>query len=739
MTHLPKLIEDLALILCSAGVITIVFKRLRQPVVLGYILAGLLVGPHLSIFPTVGDIESVRVWGDIGVIFLLFSLGLEFSFKKLMRIGGTASVTGIFETCMMMVLGYVAGQVLGWSQMDSIFLGGIIAISSTTIIIRAFEELNLKNQQFAGKVLGILIIEDLVAVLLLVLLSTLAVSQQFSGGALITSVMKLVFFLCLWFLAGIYLLPTLLKKARRFLNEETLLVISLALCFLMVVLATKVGFSSALGAFIMGSILAETTMAEQIEHLIKSVKDLFAAVFFVSVGMQIDPHMLVTYAGPVLLITAVVIVGKVLNVTIGSLISGQPLKQSVQSGMSMSQIGEFSFIIAHLGLFLKVTSSFLYPIAVGVSVITTFFTPYMMQLAEPFYRFLDRVLPERWRRSLNRYSTGAQTIQAESDWRVLLRSYLSIIIVNSVVIMGLILLSARYLVPFMEVYFDDWYKARIVTVFVTLLAMLPFVWGLTVKKIDNSAYTSLWIDSKYNHGPLVLLEVTRNILAVLFLGFLLNQLFSIWAAVSVSLIVMGVVVWLFRQRLQKFYQRLERRFMKNLNAREAENNTGAASTLTPWDAHLAYFVVNPDVDWLGTDLQTLAWREKYGINIASIERGNRMIPTPQRTEKIYPFDKLAVIGTDLQLKEFKAVVEPSTVPSAAIEEEMVLFKLIVDEHTHLKEQSIRNSGIREKTHGLVVGVERKGERILNPSSELVFEWDDVVWIVGERKRLKDVH
>lgn len=739
MTHLPELIEDLALILGAAGIFTLIFKKLKQPLVLGYILAGLLVGPNLDIFPTVGDQKSIQVWAEIGVIFLLFSLGLEFSFKKLMRVGGTSSVTGIFETSMMMVIGYVTGQMLGWSMMDSIFLGGIIAISSTTIIIRAFEELNLKNQQFAGQVLGILIIEDLVAVLLLVLLSTLAVSQQFSGGELLGSVVKLVFFLCLWFLAGIYLLPTLLKKARRFMNHETLLVVSLALCFLMVVLATKVGFSAALGAFIMGSILAETTLAEEIEHLTKSVKDLFGAVFFVSVGMLIDPKLLLEYAFPVVVVTIVVIVGKVLNVTIGSLISGQPLKQSVQSSMSLSQIGEFSFIIATLGLNLHVTSQFLYPIAVGVSVITTFTTPYMMRLSEPFYRFLEKNLPEKWRSSLNRYSAGAQTIQAESDWKTVVRSYLSVMLVNSVVIVAMILLSGRYFAPWMADQLENKFLASVLTVIITIGLMLPFVWALTAKKINSGAYTSLWLDSKYNHGPLVLLEVLRNLLAVLFLGFLLNQLFNIWVALVGSLLVIPFVIFIFRQKLQKFYSRIERRFMRNLHDRELSANTGANSDLSPWDAHLAYFTVSPDAQWVGGSLENLAWREKYGVNIASIERGTKMIPTPQRTEQVYPYDKLAVIGTDQQLKDFRLVVEPVPGENNVPEEEMTLFKIIVDEHTHLKGKTVRGSGIREITRGLVVGIERNGERILNPPSDMVFEWEDVVWIVGDRKRLKDVH
>ena len=359
MIHLPVLIADLGLILAAAGVTTLLFKKIKQPLVLGYILAGVLVGPYIDFMPTVTDHKSITIWAEIGVIFLLFSLGLEFSFKKLVKVGGSASITAIVEVVFMLLIGFGVGKMLGWSTMDSIFLGGILSVSSTTIIIRAFEELGVKHKKFAGLVFGVLIVEDLVAILLLVLLSTLAVSQQFAGTEMLISILKLAFFLVLWFLGGIFLIPTFLKATKKLMNDETMLIVSLALCLVMVLLAVKVGFSPALGAFIMGSILAETTQAEKIEHLTKSVKDLFAAIFFVSVGMLIDPSILLEYALPIVAVTLATVLGKLISSTLGALLSGQPLKTSVQAGMSLAQIGEFSFIIATLGLTLKVTSDFL--------------------------------------------------------------------------------------------------------------------------------------------------------------------------------------------------------------------------------------------------------------------------------------------------------------------------------------------------------------------------------------------
>jgi CPA2 family monovalent cation:H+ antiporter-2 len=736
MAHLPKLIEDLALILGAAAVTTLIFKRLRQPLVLGYIIAGLLVGPNISIVPTVVDTKNINILAEIGVVFLLFSLGLEFSFKKLARVGGTASITAIVEIVGMLLIGYLTGQVMGWSVMDSVFLGGILSISSTTIIIRAFEELGVKNKQFARIVFGVLIVEDLVAILLLVLLSTLAVSMQFAGSEMLFSVLKLLFFLSLWFLAGIFLVPTLLRLAKPLLSDETLLILSLGLCLGMVVLATQVGFSPALGAFVMGSILAETTMAEKIEHLVMPVKDLFAAVFFVSVGILIDPNTIVEYGVPVLVITLLTIFGKFFTSTLGAVLSGQPLKQSIQAGMSLAQIGEFSFIIATLGVSLKVTSDFLYPIAVAVSAITTFTTPYLIRFSGPFYDFLSRMVPARTMTAINKYASGTRQIQAESDWKIVLKSYLTIILSNGVIIIAITLLSTTFLAPFLASRFPNAWVAHISAVVLTLVATAPFLWALMVRKPNSLAFANLWLDKKYNRGPLLIIEISRNILAVLLFGFLVDRLFSGLIAFVVAIFVFAIVMFIFSKRLQSFYARIEHRFLKNLNARELAASD-KDSPLSPWDAHLATLTVSPDVSGLGKTLEELGWREKYGINIANIERGHRNIEIPSRHERIFPHDRLSVIGTDQQLQLFREEVETNRelTETPTDSADIALVSIIVDEHNHLRGQTIRDSGIREKTNGLVVGIERGEHRMLNPASNTIFEWDDVVWIVGNRKKI----
>ncbi len=730
MLHLPSLITDLTLILAAAAVITLLFKKLKQPVVLGYIIAGLLVGPNFKLFPTIVETESIRTWADIGVIFLLFSLGLEFSFKKLIKVGGVAVITAVTGVITTMFTGYGIGKALGWNNMDALFLGGMLAIASTTIIMRAFEELNVRTQKFTNVVLGVLVVEDLVAVVLMVVLSTVAVSRTFAGTQMINSVLKLVFFLVLWFISGIFFLPTLLKRLRNLMNEETLLILSLALCFLMVALATQAGFSPALGAFIMGSILAETTKAEKIEHLIKSLKDLFGAIFFVSVGMLIDPKMLVQHALPIIAATIVLLVGKPFFVTLGALASGQPLKIAVQAGMSLSQIGEFSFIIATLGLTLNVTSDFLYPVAVAVSVVTTFTTPFMIKFSEPAFLLIEKVLPEKWKNQLTAYSAGAEKIKDESDWKKLIRFYIMNVIVFSVVIITIILLSTHYLYPLLAGY----HGSRSITAAITLILLSPFLWALAFRRSQRQAYANVWMKST-QRGPLILLLLSRILLAVFYIGFLFDRLFSFtiaWEGALVSCLILAI----FSGKIKSFYGRIESRFLANLNEREAGTTTG--ESLGPWDTHFTKFELKAQSPYAGKTLLESRIREQFGVNIAMIERGDLTINVPGRTERLYPNDVLSVIGTDEQLNNFRSYLETNTTRSEFTRKrhDVSLQQMTVGPHSQLLGKSIRRSGIRELTKGLVVGIERKGERIINPESDLVFERNDIIWIVGDEKRIK---
>jgi monovalent cation:H+ antiporter-2, CPA2 family len=736
MIHLPPLIADLALILIAAAITTLIFKKLKQPLVLGYIVAGLLVGQHVSLVPTVSDEANIKVWSEIGVIFLLFSLGLEFSFKKLIKVGGSSSITAIVEVVFMLMLGYLVGQLMGWSSMDSIFLGGILSISSTTIIIRAFEELGIKGQQFAGLVFGILVVEDLVAIVLLVLLSTLAVSQQFAGGEMLGSVVKLVFFLIAWFVTGIFFIPTLLRKTKKLMNEETLLVTAIGLCLLMVVLATQAGFSPALGAFIMGSILAETTQAEKIEHLIKPVKELFGAVFFVSVGMLIDPAMLVKYALPVAIITLVTLAGKTISTCIGALLSGQPLKTSVQAGMSLAQIGEFSFIIAQLGLSLKVTSDFLYPVAVAVSAVTTFTTPYMIRLSAPFYGKIAALLPHRWKTALNRYSAAAQTISVVSDWKQLLRSYFVNVTIYSVVILAITLLSYYYLLPLINIRINGYNWGRVASAVITLALLTPFLWALALRNINSQAASNIWEQKKYR-GPLLLLLLSRMVLAVFLIGFFMDRFFSYTVAL---LVTVGIIALIFvlRHKIQFFYKTIEERFFSNFNAREAKVGNITKYVLAPWDAHLAVAEIRPLSSVAGKTLLELALRENFGINVALINRSGQKIYAPDKNERLFPGDVITAIGTDEQLEKFNRFLEPQAAdiePQPQDTDPIALRQFLIGKKSRLSNKTIRELGIRERTRGIVLGVERQGRRILNPESGMHLQEGDIVWVAGSGKKL----
>lgn len=728
--HLPNLISDLGLILVTAAIAVILFRKLKQPLVLGYLVAGFLASSQFDFFPTVKDMDSVKVWAEIGVIFLLFSLGLEFSFKKLMKVGGTASITAITQIVGMVIIGYFIGQLMDWGKMNSLFLGVILSISSTTIILKTFDELGVKTQKFAGNVIGALIVQDILAILMMVMLSTVAVSQQFSGGELMQSVLKLIFFLTIWFVAGIFFIPTLLKKAKHLLTDEMLLIVSLALCLLMVLFAANVGFSPALGAFIMGSIIAETTQAEHIEHLVKPVKDLFGAVFFVSVGMLINPEMLVKYAVPVGFLTFAVILGQSFLSTIGALFSGQPLKQSIQTGMSLSQIGEFSFIIATLGMTLNVISDFLYPIIVAVSAITTFTTPFMVKFSTPFSIYLEKKLPRRWVKRIERYSANTEAIKSVSTWQIVLRAYLTQVVIHSIIIVAIISLSSKYILPLVQ----DSRFGNAIAALITIVLLSPFLWALSLRRVATKQVQELMQVRKYQ-GPIIVLVFFRIVLSLFYIGFILNTFFSPIIA-FIALVIAVVSYVLFPKKLHAFYNKIEGHFLKNYHGREIAKTNKRQNVLSPWDGHMANFNIALASNIIGKTLEELRIREHFGINIATIKRGTIIINIPSRSERLFPGDEISVIGTDEQVVAFKNYLDQNEIdlPEEVLEDEIILQQLELKNRICIG-KTIRESQIREKTQGIIVGIERNGKRILNPESHLILEADDTLWIAGDKKKI----
>lgn len=738
MSHLAPLIADLALILICAGIMTLIFKKLKQPLVLGYVVAGFLAGPHIAFTPSVVDAANVQTWADIGVIFLLFALGLEFSFKKIVKVGGAAIIAACTIIFCMIMLGVTVGTGFGWKRMDCIFLGGMIAMSSTTIIYKAFDDLGLRKKQFTGLVLSVLILEDILAIVLMVMLSTMAVSNNFEGTEMLESIAKLLFFLILWFVVGIYVIPGFLKRCRKLMSEETLLIVSLGLCFGMVVLASHTGFSAAFGAFIMGSILAETVEAESIERLVKPVKDLFGAIFFVSVGMMVDPNMIMEYAGPIMVITLAVIIGQSLFGTLGVLLAGRPLKTAMQCGFSLTQIGEFAFIIASLGVSLDVTSHFLYPIVVAVSVITTFLTPYMIRVAEPASNFVDAHLPAKWRNFLNRYSSGSQTMNHENLWKKLILALVRITLVYSIVSVAIIALTFRFLVPFLHESLPGIWGSLLAALII-ILFISPFLRAIMIKKNHSVEFVTLWNDSRANRAPLVATIVFRVLLAVSFVMFVIAGLFKVSVSLVFGVAVALVILMILSRQLKKQSILIERTFFQNLRYRDmraeylGEKKPEYAGRLLSRDLHLTDFELPGEANWAGKTLAELNFGNRYGVHVVSILRGKRRINIPGASVRLFPQDKIQVIATDEDLNVFgEEMNKSSAMQSDVIEKsEMILRQFRVDENSPFLNKTLKESGIREKYRCLIVGVDRDGETLHAPDPHEPFAEGDVVWIVGE--------
>jgi CPA2 family monovalent cation:H+ antiporter-2 len=744
MSELAPLIRDLALILMCAGLMTLIFKRLKQPLVLGYIVAGFLASPHMPYTPSVIDAADIHTWSDIGVIFLLFALGLEFSFKKLMKVGGTAVIAACTIIFCMILVGMTVGWAFGWKQMDCLYLGGMLAMSSTTIIYKAFDDLGLRQQRFAGLVLSILILEDILAIVLMVMLSTVAVSQNFEGMEMVYSILKLVFFLILWFVVGIYLIPLFLKRSRRWMSSETLLIVSLGLCFGMVVLASQVGFSPAFGAFIMGSILAETIEAENIAKIVAPVKDLFGAIFFVSVGMMVDPAMIVEYAGPIFAITLAILLGQVIFGTGGVLLAGQPLKVAMQCGFSLTQIGEFAFIIASLGVSLNVTSSFLYPIVVAVSVITTFLTPYMIRLAVPAYNALDARLPQVIKDLIGRYTAGSPTVNRENHWRDLLLAIVRITAIYTVLCISIVVLSFHFVMPLIHRAIPDPWNCW-VSAILTIVCLAPFLRAIVMKKNHSIEFQALWHDSRFNRAPLLSLILLRVVIAVAFVMAVIEKCFRTSTALVLGIALVLVCLMVFSRWLKKQSIFMERTFIQNFRYREMhEEFTGKKRPeyeghLLSRDLHLSDFVIPAESLWAGLTLRDVNFGHKYGVHVASIIRGMRRINIPGANVRLFPGDTIQVIGTDEQLAEFGRQTE--RVATGAEDEdlekrEMELKQFVIDTDSPFLGKNIRESGLRDKFKCLVVGVEKSDGELHAPNIGVPFEEGDIVWVVGEKDDVK---
>lgn len=746
MAHLPDFISDLAVILITAGIVTIIFKWLKQPVVLGYIVAGFLASPFITWLPTVHDMDNVQTWAEIGVIFLLFALGLEFSFKKLIDVGGTASIATLINMSSMIIVGYIVGRLLDWSFMDSIFLGGMLSMSSTTIIIKAFNDMGLQKKKFAGIVFGMLIVEDLAAILMMVLLSTLAVSQKFHGAGLFNEVLKLLFFMLVWFVGGIFIIPTLLRKLKKYLNDEILLVLAVGMCLGMVLFASSVGFSAALGAFIMGSILAETIESKHIEHLVEPLKNLFGAVFFVSVGMMINPRIIVDYAFIIILFTFVVLVGRVIFASLGVIASGQGLKVAVQAGFSLAQIGEFSFIIASLGMSLGVISNTLYPIIVTVSVITTFTTPYFIKMSPGVAVWLEKHLPAKWDRLIKGYAASSyKTVNKQNNWNKLLKSILTIVAIYFTISIAIMLIFQKFITPFIvENIPGVW--GRILAAIVTLGIMAPFMRAIMMKKNRSKEFRSLWNDNKFNRGALISLIALRIVICVVLTLMVLIPLFPRMTVLMIIIALAVITIVIFFQGFKTQSRKIEARFMENLHGKQKLDERNAAilpvvaNDLLSKDIHIEEFEVSPLSPSVGKTLKELNFRQKTGVNIITIIRGGKKLNIPDGREYLYPYDKIVISGSDEEIQNFSNHIDEQKdkgqeALAESHEYHISLFQYEIEKSSRMIGKSVIELGIREKTECMVIGLDRQGESITSVPPDMKFEEGDILWLAGERDKL----
>ena len=741
---MSSLIIDLAYILIVASVVTIIFKRLRQPLVLGYIVAGFLAGPHMPYTPSVSSMEGIEEWSELGVIFLMFTLGLEFSFKKIVRMGMQPILTAIMVMCCMIGIGGMVASLFDWSIMDRIFLGGMLSMSSTTIIYKAFDDLGLRGKRFASGVISVLIIEDILGILLMVMLSALAVSRHFEGMELIKSLMQLGFFLLLWFMVGIYLVPLFLKKAKNYINNETLLVVSVGLCFLLAVASSHVGYSPAFGAFMMGSILAETLEAENIEKSVSSLRDLFGAVFFVSVGMMVEPSVLIEYWLPILVLTLAVVLGQMFFGSLSFFFTSGNLQDAVRSGFSMVQIGEFAFIIAGLGQELGVTSQFLYPVVVAVSIVTTFFTPYIIKLAPIASKRVESSLSGEFQslvkygRSLSPGKRVRQTMLSPTlAWRNFLKAIFYQTAAFLTICIAIVPFSMATVLPFCQHFIGNKYGS-VVCCIITLLALSPFIRPIIIRKNHCREVQYLRVKDKLNIFLIRLVLFLKALFGFIIIYNVVSFISPIWWVWNVVISVAAFALMLISRAVKYTSIRVERTFKQNLRLREQQTSLGYGRRLRGKDLQIARIKVPLHSRWGGRSLAQLHFGRTDQIHIAAILRAGHRINIPGGNHRIYPGDMLEVVaGTDaieaLRIRSEQELVQPQE--HTKDKHSMSIISVKLSESSPLIGNTLQDVDFRLRYHCMVVGVENEQGHLDPTQAKRQFRQGDIVWVVGEEADL----
>ena len=743
MEELPHLIIDLAYILIVAGAVTIIFKKLRQPLVLGYIVAGFLAGPHMTYTPSIMDTTSINDWSQIGVIFLMFTLGLEFSFKRILKMGLQPVIAALLVMTCMISIGSEVGWLFGWSDMDRLFLGGMLAMSSTTIIYKAFDDFGVRLQPFASKVLSVLILEDILGILLMVILSAMAVSRKFEGVELLNSLMQLGFFLLLWFLVGVFIIPIILRKYKNYINSETLLIVSVGLCFMLVVIASSVGYSPAFGAFMMGSILAETTDSERISKSISSLKDFFGAIFFVSVGMLVDPKILVDYWLPIVVITCAVILGQMTLGSLSFLVSGNDPKVSIKCGFSLVQIGEFAFIIASLGESLGVTSKFIYPVVVAVSIITTFFTPYIIKFADPFYKHIEKYIPKTISdnkfsalRKQRSYIKGKMSLG--NAWKSLLRGVFMYAIIYLTLCSAILGAVYSSLLPLCRQICGHWY-GNIVCGVITILLLSPFVRPIIIKKNRSEEAKFLIRFNKFHRlmvHILLLLKFCIGAFVVYYTINFLSPLWWLWNLLISIIVTLGIV---YNRRVKLISIRIERTFRRNLRSREQTSVFPSyGRKLKGRDLQIASFTVPGNTKWGGKTLMQLNFGRTEHIHIAAITRGLQRINIPGGNSKIYPGDIIEIVSDQEGLRSFQNKMLHDVYlleESNALRNTLSIIQVSISNSSPLCGKTLMDIDFRSRYNCMVVGIEDEKGNLQVTQAQRKFQAGERIWVVGEEADL----
>ena len=750
--NLDSFVTDLALILVTAGIITIIFKKLKQPLVLGYIVAGFLISPNFSYLPTVVAQEDITVWADIGVIFLMFGLGLEFSFRKIAAVGASAFTIAVTVMAFMILVGSGVGSLLGWGKMDCIFLGGMLSMSSTMIILKSYEEYNLKKEPFAQLVLSALVIEDIAGIFMLIILSTISVGQNISGVEMTGHIALMILYLVIWLLMGIYIIPSMLKFISHMVNDEMLVIISTGLCLLMVVIANWIGFSSALGAFMMGSILAGTVAGVRIERLMKPIKDLFGAIFFISVGMLIVPELLIHYIGPILLICAVVILGQILSATFGIIFSGQSLYTAIRGGFSMMQIGEFSFIVATLGMSLGVISDYLYPIIVCVSVITAFVTPVFIKNSEKAYRFINRKLPTRVKVAIRKNTSDRQSEHAmDPDWNEYIKKVAIRTFLCSTVMFVMYWVGTRYLEPIVADAVNSHIAGNFITAVIILVFMAPF--ANFMHGTNNALFVKLWVKHKSNRLPLLTLKALRILIAACFMALVLRKIFHIPFVILVLLAAIPIVFIIRSDYLNGVTIGMEKRFAANFSERtlaKEKRERGIRSDFHWLDESLyvtEFRITDPEFN---KTIYDMTKRRDFVVTIIRIIRGDEYINMPSADETVLHGDVLQMLGTrdevdactillrdaeEIEYTETKDMILKDYIYGQRFhglrtEDELLCVPIRIQTGSPYVRTSIKNSDFRPKYRANVIGIERGDLPMVSPDIGTLMQKDDIVWLMG---------